>query len=77
MGRLLLFPEPDTFQYFLAEDGEHQDEHYVSALLQPEVSEQQEGLHLESFYSTRTVLLQQQPLPANIKILGRKSNTFY
>lgn len=77
MGRSPLFLEPNTFQYFLAEDGDHQDKHYVSALLEPEVRELQEGLHLESFYSTRTALLQQQPLPANIKILGRKSNTFY
>lgn len=76
MGRWPLLPEPNTFPYFLAEDGDHQDKHYISALLEPKVSEQQEGLHLESFYSTRTVL-QQQPLPANIKILGRKSNTFY
>lgn len=74
---MLLFPEPNTFPYFLAKDGDHRDKHYVSALPEPEASGRREGLHLESFYSTRTVLLQRQPPPANIKILGRKSNTFY
>lgn len=44
---MLLFPQPNTFLHFLAKDGDHQDKHYISTLLGPEVSGRQEGLHLE------------------------------